>query len=851
MFTALPGHAVRRVQAHIKQHAQTSNMTSRNLLPVGPAAKRRTLWNPNHGITFASASQPLILTSNSGLHEGSVTHYSPGLEVSIHKDVARRFHKVSSGVNRTQLKTPESIVPLGSSSMSTSVGVRCTQPMVTEPVSVQHEPPTKQIPRAPNAAPTKSVMRTRSSLYQKAPSLKWEMAFSKPLSHPDNGMEWTIPDDIFNKTLNQEPGTEASYYSHKLYRGPGRLGPNSNVTVHYCRSYETTEKVCQQYFADEPVLGFDLEWLANASSWQGPRENVSLVQLASPARVALFHVALFKKDPRNFFPPMLKRILQDPEIIKCGVWITNDFTRLRNFLNLDPRGALELSQFHNLVTFCKLGHKGRKVPKKARRMMEQVEQVLGLPMYKGNDVRTSTWDQPLSLDQVHYSAADAYAGLQLYHVYEQERKRLHPTPSRPPHAELSLEIRVKGDDGIDEDEEMAFVEAHEAKKLESESFEESTFKSNTTKTLSDSLVSEGFDDAFVTKTTLDTTPITDTVLTNSSPQIHQTLRPTTAVFPSVTESSFMGPVPPKEKIPRQRGSTVKQASVTSTLYPTTIDVALVSAENLDTKVKRENQALKKRSKRPFSIKDLKSLPPAVAEATVWADNFLAQFGDVEQCCTRSQLRAYRLWTSDPSRSVADVAAMLRDPPLQSRTIAQYIIDVLKVHGSLRPDGGHGLEVEPERFYNEILVLFGQRYSPKWMVEAIKKSYTDMPLFPASYESKTPENSRIIESTKNKVIKKSTLEAGHTTQIVAEPSLYSDLSSLKGASPVPTEESMIAVGMCLTPTDSEILQDGQKHSNSVRNELAELSPLVTECSMSPTTSELEALRQVADELKDKP
>ena len=302
------------------------------------------------------------------------------------------------------------------------------------------------------------------------PKLTWDMAFSKPVTHPENGMEWTIPDDVFTKAQKDNSGTPSSFYSHSLYRGPGRLGPDSPVTVHYCRSTATTERVCAQHFLNQPILGFDLEWMANASREDRPKDNVSLVQLATSSRIGLFHVAIFQEEETaDLIPPTLKEILQNPCVIKCGVWILGDFYRLKEYFNLDPRGAIELSHYHNLITHCKLGNKG-KVPKRGAKLADQVEQALGLPMYKGMDVRGSIWSDQLKLDQIRYAASDAYAGLQLFAVYEEERKKLHPCPPRPPLAELGSSIKTTGDDGISVDEEIALVEAEEGFVTDSEGF---------------------------------------------------------------------------------------------------------------------------------------------------------------------------------------------------------------------------------------------------------------------------------------------------------------------------------------------------------------------------------------------
>lgn len=44
-------------------------------------------------------------------------------------------------------------------------------------------------------------------------------------------------------------------------------------------------------------------------------------------------------------------------------------------------------------------------------------EMLGLQLSKPNDLRRSSWEKrPLSVDQLFYAAADAYAGLRLWQV---------------------------------------------------------------------------------------------------------------------------------------------------------------------------------------------------------------------------------------------------------------------------------------------------------------------------------------------------------------------------------------------------------------------------------------------------
>lgn len=219
-----------------------------------------------------------------------------------------------------------------------------------------------------------------------------------PSEPPFTPLEFKIPSEAFRDASLAKPGTPESFWSYTLYRGPQESEDTENkVKVHYCKSLLTTERVCQ-YFLDEKVIGFDLEWAADANKAQGPRRNVSLVQIASPSRIALFHLALYpKKD--NLVAPTLQKIMEEPNITKTGVFIKGDATRLRNFLGVESRGLFELSHLYKLVTYSSSGEVAL-VNKKLVSLAQQVQDVLHLPMFKGQDVRASDWSLPLKMDQI-------------------------------------------------------------------------------------------------------------------------------------------------------------------------------------------------------------------------------------------------------------------------------------------------------------------------------------------------------------------------------------------------------------------------------------------------------------------
>ncbi|KPM34826.1 hypothetical protein AK830_g11743 [Neonectria ditissima] len=271
----------------------------------------------------------------------------------------------------------------------------------------------------------------------------------KPVFPPVTSLEYKISNELFQAALKKKEGTSESYWSHTMYQ---HIKNDEKVKVHYCTTKNTMEWVCKKYFLDEKVLGFDLEWMAYAKGSSGPREQVSLIQIASPGHIGLFHVAVFAKD--DFIAPTFRKIMEDESVSKAGVNIRGDCTRLRKYLDVETKGIFELSHLYKLVKYSKEGRLNL-VNKTVVSMAVQVKNCLGLSLFKG-DVRTSNWMRVLNGPQIAYSASDAYAGIQLFYALEHEREKLDPCPPRPEFAEKSVPIKVAVvvDEVADADEDM-------------------------------------------------------------------------------------------------------------------------------------------------------------------------------------------------------------------------------------------------------------------------------------------------------------------------------------------------------------------------------------------------------------
>ncbi|MCJ1408605.1 hypothetical protein MMC19_002680 [Ptychographa xylographoides] len=251
-----------------------------------------------------------------------------------------------------------------------------------------------------------------------------------------DALTFYIPEAKLREAMLASRSTIAAYWQYSLYENVKK----EKVKVHYCVSKETTERTARM-FLDKAVIGFDVEWKPQALTSDGVKKNVSLIQMASEERIALFHIARYSKAETldDLLAPTLKAIMENPNITKTGVSVKSDCTRLRKYMGIEGQGLFELSHLYKLVKFSTDNVK--KIDKKLVALAHQVEDQLQLPLFKG-PVRSSDWSESLNYQQIQYAASDSYAGLQLYHVMEHKRKLLCPTPPRPEHAELNLPIRL-------------------------------------------------------------------------------------------------------------------------------------------------------------------------------------------------------------------------------------------------------------------------------------------------------------------------------------------------------------------------------------------------------------------------
>lgn len=151
-------------------------------------------------------------------------------------------------------------------------------------------------------------------------------------------------------------------------------------------------------------LGFDTE--SRPSFQRGVTFPISLIQIALPDRVYLFHLL----EPR--IPPSLVEIMANPTIRKIGIGLSGDFSKLRQLVDFEPQGFIDL---------CKIAAQKGIIQTGARSLTARY---LGKKLVKA--ARTTNWARPqLSEKQMQYAATDAWVCLSLYPLLLSDTNEYH------------------------------------------------------------------------------------------------------------------------------------------------------------------------------------------------------------------------------------------------------------------------------------------------------------------------------------------------------------------------------------------------------------------------------------------
>jgi ribonuclease D len=146
--------------------------------------------------------------------------------------------------------------------------------------------------------------------------------------------------------------------------------------------------------ANEKELGFDTE--TRPSFKKGERYEISLLQLSTKDCAYLFRLHKFK------FPKQLADILSNQEIIKAGVAVHDDIKGLQRLYSFEANGFIELADEAKNQGYKNFGLRALTAIFLKQRLSKRA--------------KISNWENhQLTTAQIHYAAADAYVGLQIFH----------------------------------------------------------------------------------------------------------------------------------------------------------------------------------------------------------------------------------------------------------------------------------------------------------------------------------------------------------------------------------------------------------------------------------------------------
>ncbi|CAL8463613.1 g3147 [Coccomyxa elongata] len=209
-----------------------------------------------------------------------------------------------------------------------------------------------------------------------------------------------LPNSFNSGQQNGQPGAASALRPLCLPKG----------CIAYASLPEEVEHLCKVVLSSGvEAVGFDIEWRVTYRTGETPR-SVALIQLAvqlqdGKYRVFLLHVC------HSGLTPTLLTILRSPAVKKAGVGCCGDAQKLMRDFGVECEGLVDLSEEANLRLY---GPGCGRLPEKWS-LARLAAAMLSAEVEKDQGLRTSNWETwPLSLEQQHYAALDAFASLLLY-----------------------------------------------------------------------------------------------------------------------------------------------------------------------------------------------------------------------------------------------------------------------------------------------------------------------------------------------------------------------------------------------------------------------------------------------------
>ena len=151
------------------------------------------------------------------------------------------------------------------------------------------------------------------------------------------------------------------------------------------------------------AVGLDIEWKPQFKSKKdgGVENKTAVLQLAIESSSLVFQLYNLGRPPN-----VLVSVLKDERILKVGSGILQDATKLKKDTGLKCIGLVDTQKLAKEVGMSESQKLGLKALAK---------DLLGIELEKPKAVAMSNWEKfPLTVEQIHYAALDAWVGLKIY-----------------------------------------------------------------------------------------------------------------------------------------------------------------------------------------------------------------------------------------------------------------------------------------------------------------------------------------------------------------------------------------------------------------------------------------------------
>eukprot|EP01084_Bolivina_argentea_P160330 279220_1 len=189
-----------------------------------------------------------------------------------------------------------------------------------------------------------------------------------------------------------------------------RREKHEGVLVEIVSDSESCDKVLTEFLSKDSgsfMIGFDAEWTPAMNQFHNKSYKIGLLQLATNKNIILIRL-----NKMNYtIPNTLKSLLENNKILKCGVGIHEDVTKIYRDFDIKTVGVIELNDIYKLSSYFDTKNT------KTKGLKSLCKLICDKPMkYKQKSITLSHWNtfDELHIDQIQYAADDAIIAIKIF-----------------------------------------------------------------------------------------------------------------------------------------------------------------------------------------------------------------------------------------------------------------------------------------------------------------------------------------------------------------------------------------------------------------------------------------------------